>query len=122
MDGGEWMVSLVLYLMLVLGLFRLRDWHRAGAFSRPISTSWRGKVPWKDVEQRIQAMSTRPALQRVNPPAVRRSRAQLRAERQIIRASLAVGVDADRIAAALRGSGRYNRRRVREIQGLPQTA
>lgn len=53
------------------------------------------------------------------PPAkrrkIRRTPADRNIECQIIRASLAVGVDANAVAAALRGSPIYNRRRVRAI-------
>ena len=107
MTPEEVFVLIPLVLMLLYGISQLWTWQRQGGPARLLALF--------PAPQRWESSWT-PARspQRVYPPAVR-SRTQTRAERQIIRAALASGVDANAVAAALRGSPAYNRRRVREM-------
>lgn len=121
MDGGEWTVGLLMALVVLLAVSKTITWQRTGgparllAYVQPWIAGRLRMAPSIPLDNRhMHTMIPRGQPQRVYPPASR-SRTQTRAERQIIRAALAAGVDARAVAAALRGSPAYNRRRVREL-------
>lgn len=110
MNGGEWTAGLLIFLLVLLAMSKMWTWQRNGGAARLVALL---PTPQRLVYNAPMPTSV-PKVQRVYSPAVR-SRTQTRAERRIIRASLAAGVDPQAVAAALRGNRAYNRRRVREM-------